>query len=128
MNNLEKRHDTIAERPLYRPNNDRTTSLDRDNKDSYLTPSRLDTHNRTFVSEHHQFALSKAPSDADSLSTVTKHTVISERSLPPLRRVNEANGDRHRNMRQWVPVNEPRANKKKKKESYTNQVPTTVMI
>ncbi|KAL4240456.1 Kinesin-like protein kif19 [Mactra antiquata] len=120
LNNLEKRHEAVGDRPLYRPNNDRTVSLDRDNKDSYLTPSRLDTHNRTFVSEHHQFTLSKAPSD-DSLSTVTKHTVISERSLPPLRRVGDVNGDRHRNLRQWVPVNEPKLNKKKKKDTYTNQ-------
>lgn len=67
-------------------------------------------------------SISKAPSE-DSLSTVTKHTIISERSLPPLRRVGEANGDKNRmNMRQWVPVNEPTFNRKKKKETYTHQV------
>ncbi|XP_053393592.1 kinesin-like protein KIF19 [Mercenaria mercenaria] len=123
LNNIEKRGDTLDPRPLYRPANEGKDALnDRDNRDAYLTPSRLDKHNRTFIPDAPYVSISKAPSE-DSLSTVTKHTIISERSLPPLRRVGEANGDKNRNMnmRQWVPVNEPTFNRKKKKDTYTHQ-------
>lgn len=120
LNNLERRGDTLEPRPLYRPINE---SNEKDNRDAYLTPSRLDKHNRTFIPETPYVSVSKAPSE-DSLSTVTKHTMVSERSLPPLRRVGEANGEKNRNtnVRQWVPVNEPLFNKKKKEKTYTHQV------
>lgn len=121
LNNLEKHGDVLEPRPLYRPNNDKDASIDADNREAYLTPSRLDTHNRTFIPEHPYVSISKAPSE-DSISIVTKHTVISERSLPPLRRVGEVNADRNRNVRQWVPVNEHSFNRKKKKDTYTHQV------
>jgi len=117
LTNIEKR-DTVDPRPLYRPSNERNSE-----RDAYLTPSRLDKHNRTFVPDHPYVSISKAPSE-DSLSITTKHTVISEKSLPPLRRVGEANGDRSRNVRQWVPMdnNGKRKQKNKKDASYTHQV------
>lgn len=121
LNNIENRVNALEPRPLFRPNNDNKHGTEKENREAYLTPSRLDKHNRTFVPEHPFVSISKVPSD-DSLSTVTKHTVVSERSLPPLRRIGDANnGDRTRNVRQWVPVNEPTFNRKPKKETYTHQ-------
>lgn len=113
LTTFDKRDLLEQPRSLYRPNNER---------DAYLTPSRLDKHNRTFVPEHPYVSVSKPPSE-DSLSITTKQTVVSEKSLPPLRRIGEANGDRNRNVRQWVPMdNNMKRNKKKKDASYTHQV------
>lgn len=105
-------------RSLYRPSNDKNIN---DSRDAYLTPSRLDKHDKFFVTDN-PFPVSNPPSE-DSLSTITKHTAISEHSLPPLRKLSEAGQDRyHGNMRQWVPV-DPAVKKKKKRNetSYTQQ-------
>lgn len=123
LDNIERRDaenkNSNEPRPLYRPtNNNNNENKDRE---SYLTPSRLDKHNRTFVPENPYVSVSKAPSD-DSISITTKHTVVSERSLPPLRQVGNANGDRNRNVRQWVPVDSHVNRKKKRDGGYTHQV------
>ncbi|XP_052262802.1 kinesin-like protein KIF19 isoform X2 [Dreissena polymorpha] len=118
LTNIEKRDLPEQQRPLYRPNNnDNSKSSERE---TYLSPSRLDTHNRTFIPEHPFVLVNKVPSE-DSLSLTEKQTLVSERSLPPLRRVAEANGgDRNRNVRQWVPV-DGNIKKKKDKAGYTHQ-------
>ncbi|WAQ95609.1 KIF19-like protein [Mya arenaria] len=121
LTNIEKRDEenrnSLEPRPLYRPVNNNGNNTDKNSdRDAYLTPSRLDKHNRTFVPDHPYVSINKAPSE-DSLSVITKHTMVSERSLPPLRRVGEANGDRNRNVRQWVPVD---GNTKRKKKRDTN--------
>lgn len=101
-------------RALYRPNNDKNVN---DNR-AFLTPSRLDKHNKFFVTDT-PFPDTLVPSE-DSLSTVTKNTAISEPSLPPLRRLSDTGQDRfHSNVRQWVPV-DPAA--KRKKHTYSQQV------
>ena len=106
-------------RALYRPSNDKNRN-NSDNRDVFLTPSRLDKHNKFFVTDN-PLPDSHAPSE-DSLSTITKHTAISEHSLPPLRRLSDIGQDRNQNnVRQWVPV-DPALKRKKKETSYTQQV------
>ena len=106
-------------RALYRPLNDKNRNTS-DNRDVFLTPSRLDKHNKFFVTDN-PLPDSHAPSE-DSLSTITKHTAISEHSLPPLRRLSDIGQDRNQNnVRQWVPV-DPALKRKKKETSYTQQV------
>ena len=123
LENLDKSPEA---KPLYRPNNNNherhfSDKSDNSNRDAYLTPSRLDKHNRTFVPDHPYTSLSKQLSE-DSLSTVTKHTAISDHSLPPLRRVGDIATERNRNMRQWVPVDPAGKRKKKEGTGYTHQV------
>lgn len=104
-------------RSLYRPGNDKNLN---DNRDAYLTPSRLDKHNKFFVTDN-PFTVSNAPSE-DSLSTITKNTAISDHSLPPLRKLSEGGQDRyHGNMRQWVPVDPAMKKKKKRNETTYSQ-------
>ena len=114
--NIERQNNS-ENRSLYRPNNDRNGF---DDRDAYLTPSRLDKHNKKYTSDQQFNSLSKSPSE-DSLSVVTKHTAQSEHSLPPLRRVGD-NIDRNRNMRQWVPVEAGARKKKKREPTYMHQV------
>ena len=105
-------------RPLYRPGSDKNAN----ERDAFLTPSRLDKHNKFFVTDN-VFMPSNAPSE-DSLSTITKHTTISDTALPPLRRVSDNGADRFNgNVRQWVPADPAMKRRKKKAEnSYTQQV------
>ena len=110
-------------RALYRPSNDKNKNdkNSTDNRDVFLTPSRLDKHNKFFVTDN-PLPDSHAPSE-DSLSTITKHTAISEHSLPPLRRLSDTGQDRHHsNVRQWVPVDPAMKRRTKKETSYTQQV------
>ena len=110
-------------RTLYRPSSDRSNN----DRDAYLTPSRLDKHNKIFVADN-VFPMSNAPSE-DSLSTITKHTAISDHSLPPLRRVSEKGPDRYNgNMRQWVPVDPGKRRKKRTETSYSQQVNTLLTL